>query len=69
MAVIDTVARNIFGISGVEMIGIAVLAVVLIAAWAAIRAVLRIALRIFALGCVTILGIVLALYILFVIIR
>ncbi len=69
MAVIDTIAKNIFGISGIEMIGIAALAVILIAAWAAIRAFLRIALHIFALGCVTILGIVLALYILFVIIK
>jgi hypothetical protein len=60
MEFINAVA-GIVGISGTQLIIMAILA--------AIRAFLRIALRIFALGCVTILGIMLALYILFVVIR
>jgi hypothetical protein len=69
MGVIDTLARDVLGISGSQLVTIGVLAVALIVAWALIRSALRIALRVFALGCVTIVGVVLGLYILFVIIR
>ena len=69
MAAIDALARSIFGIGAGQVVFIVVVAVTLIAAWALIRAALRIALRVFALGCVTILGIVLGIYVLFWIIR
>jgi hypothetical protein len=69
MGIIDTLARDVLGISGSQLVVIGVLAFALVAAWALIKAVLRIALRVFALGCVTILGVVLGLYILFVLIR
>ena len=69
MGAIDALARNVLGISGSQLVLIGALALVLVAVWALIKAVLRIAFRAFALGCVTILGVVLGLYILFVIIR
>jgi hypothetical protein len=65
MDFVDSLARSVLGISGTQVIIIAAAAVVLVGLWALIRAVLKIALHIFAVGCVTILGIILGLYIVF----
>ena len=69
MGAIDALARSTLGIGAGQVVVIVVVAAVLIAAWALIRAVLRIALRVFAVGCVTILGVLVGLYILFWVIR
>jgi len=69
MDIINQIATSWFGISGGEFIIIAVMAIVLIAAWVAVRAVVKITMQIFALGCASILGIALGLWLLFVVLR
>lgn len=68
MEFINTVA-GVLGISGTELLIIAGLVIVLVVVWGVIRAVIKTALHIFALGCVTILGIALGLWVLFVILK
>ena len=58
-----------FGISGVQLVIVVAAAIGLMVVWAAIRSFLRMAFRLFAVGCVVILGIAFALWILFAIFR
>ncbi len=69
MDIVNQIASSWFGISGGELLIIVGVIVVLIIAWTVVRSFLRVAFRIFALGCVTILGIAAALYVLFVIVK
>jgi hypothetical protein len=60
---------DLVGISSTGLIAIAVAGVVLIAAWYVFKAAFKIAAKTFALGCVTIVGLVAGLYVVFVVLR
>ena len=69
MDILNQIAQSWFGISGSELIIIGVVTVVALGLLVAIRAFMKITARIMALGCVTILGIAAALWVLFVVLK
>ena len=69
MDIVNQIAQSWFGISGSELTIIAAVSFVALAALVLIRAVMKITARVVALGCVTILGIAAALWVLFVVLK
>ena len=69
MDILNQIAQSWFGISGSELIIIGVVTVVALGLLVAARTVIKITTRIMALGCVTILGIAAALWVLFVVLK
>lgn len=69
MDIVNQIATSWFGISSGELIIIAVVAVVLLAGLFALRVFLKLAFRAVALGCVTILGVALGLWLLFAVLK
>jgi hypothetical protein len=68
MEIVNSIA-GLLGISSGSLIVLSVFAVVLLVALFVMRMVIKITTRIFAMGCVTILGLVLGLYILFIVLK
>jgi hypothetical protein len=68
MEIVNSIA-GLLGISSGSLIVLSVFAVALLVVLFAIRMFIKITTRIFAMGCVTILGLVLGLYILFIVLK
>ncbi|MBN1311286.1 MAG: hypothetical protein JXB30_07690 [Anaerolineae bacterium] len=60
---------NLVGISSTALIVIAIAGVILVGGWYVLKAAFKIAARTFAIGCVTIIGLVAGLYVVFVVLR
>jgi hypothetical protein len=60
---------DLIGISATGLIAIAVAGVVLVAGWYVLKTAFKIAAKTFAFGCVTIIGLVVGLYVVFVVLR
>ena len=60
---------NLIGISPIALIVISVAGVLLVAGWYALKAILKIAAKTFAVGCVTIVGLMAGLYVVFVVLQ
>lgn len=60
---------DLIGISPTALIVIAVAGAILVAGWYVFKAAFKIAARTFAIGCMTIIGLVAGLYVVFVILR
>jgi hypothetical protein len=68
MEFIEAMAELI-GISSGALIGIAVAGIVLVVGWYVLKTAFKIAARTFTIGCVTIIGLVVAVYIVFVVLQ
>ncbi len=60
---------DLIGISSTALIAISIAGVVLVAGWYVLKTAFKIAARTFAVGCVTIIGLVVGLYVIFVVLR
>jgi hypothetical protein len=68
MEIVSSIAEML-GISSGSLILLSVVSVVLLVALFVIRMMIKITMRLFAVGCVTVLGLVVGLYILFAVMR
>ena len=69
MDIVNQIAQSWFGISGTELIVISVVSFIALAGLVLLRVVMKVTARIMALGCAGILGIALALWLLFVVLK
>jgi hypothetical protein len=60
---------DLVGISSTALIGISIAGVVLVVGWYVLKTAFKIAAKTFAIGCVTIIGLVAGLYVVFVVLR
>lgn len=60
---------DLIGISSTALIVIAIAGVILVVGWYVLKTALRMAAKTFAIGCVTIIGLVAGLYVVFVVLR
>ncbi len=60
---------DLIGISSTALIIISIAGVILVVGWYVLKAALKIAAKTFAIGCMTIIGLVVGLYVVFVILR
>lgn len=68
MEFIEAMAELI-GVSSTALIAISIAGVVLVVGWYIFKAAFKIAAKTFAIGCVTIIGLVAGLYVVFVVLR